>query len=457
MPTSSAEKLPPQNIEAEQSVLGSLLIDKDAIIRIADILLPEDFYKDIHGMIYEAMADLYAQREPIDLVSLSNRLESKKQLEIIGGRAYLAELANMVPTSAHVVHYAEIVQRKSTLRRLIGGASHILEMGYDEEENVDTVLDNAEQSLFAVSQKYLRQNFIPIHTLLQDAFERLDALHKDSSKLRGVPTGYTELDHKLAGLQKSDLVILAARPSMGKTSLMLDIARSVAVNSKIPVGLFSLEMSKEQLVDRLLAAQANVDLWKLRTGKLKDEGEREEFSRLNDAMHTLSEAPLYIDDSAMVNVMEIRTKARRLQSEHGLGLIVIDYLQLMEGRSKFKDNRVQEVAEITRALKGLARELNVPVLALSQLSRAVESRTEKIPMLSDLRESGSIEQDADVVMFIYRPEMYDKNTDRKHIAEIHIAKHRNGPTGTIELFFDQEKVSFKNLDRKSDISELPTF
>ncbi|HLC99678.1 MAG TPA: replicative DNA helicase [Patescibacteria group bacterium] len=457
MPTSSAEKLPPQNIEAEQSVLGSLLIDKDAIIRIADILLPEDFYKDIHGMIYEAMADLYAQREPIDLVSLSNRLESKKQLEIIGGRAYLAELANMVPTSAHVVHYAEIVQRKSTLRRLIGAASHILEMGYDEEENVDTVLDNAEQSLFAVSQKYLRQNFIPIHTLLQDAFERLDALHKDSSKLRGVPTGYTELDHKLAGLQKSDLVILAARPSMGKTSLMLDIARSVAVNSKIPVGLFSLEMSKEQLVDRLLAAQANVDLWKLRTGKLKDEGEREEFSRLNDAMHTLSEAPLYIDDSAMVNVMEIRTKARRLQSEHGLGLIVIDYLQLMEGRSKFKDNRVQEVAEITRALKGLARELNVPVLALSQLSRAVESRTEKIPMLSDLRESGSIEQDADVVMFIYRPEMYDKNTDRKHIAEIHIAKHRNGPTGTIELFFDQEKVSFKNLDRKSDISELPTF
>ncbi|MEK7130713.1 MAG: replicative DNA helicase [Patescibacteria group bacterium] len=457
----SIEKLPPQNIEAEQSALGSLMIDKDAIIKIADLLRPDDFYKDIHGMIYEAMIDLYTRHEPIDLLSLSSRLDDKKQLETIGGRAYLTEIANIVPTSAHIVHYAEIVQRKATLRRLIQSAGEILSLGYQEDDNVDELLDQSEQKLFAVSQKYLRQNFIPLPTLLHDAFERLDSLHRDSSKMRGIPTGFGDIDHKLAGLQKSDLIILAARPSMGKTSLMLDIARQAAVQDKVTVGLFSLEMSKEQLVDRMLSAQANVDLWKLRTGKLKDDGEREEFSRLNDAMHTLSEAPIYIDDSAMVNVMEIRTKARRLQSEHGLGMIVIDYLQLMGGHSnKYKDNRVQEVAEITRSLKGIARELNIPVLALSQLSRAVESRTEKIPQLSDLRESGSIEQDADVVMFIYRPEMYDKNTDRKHIAEIHIAKHRNGPTGTVELFFDAEKASFKNLDKTMSpvqTSGLPDF
>jgi replicative DNA helicase len=441
------DKIPPQNLEAEQSVLGALLIDREAIVQIADFLRPEDFYHEKNGMVFAAMLELYEHRDPIDVLSLANRLEEKKQLDIVGGRAALAQFANVVPTASHVINYATIVQRKSTLRRLLAAGEKITGLAFEESEDVSDTLDLAEQTLFGVSQQYLKQHFIPIKNVLTDAFDRIDDLHRDSGKLRGLPTGFSDLDALLAGLQKSDLVVLAARPSVGKTTLALDIARLAGVQSKTPVGIFSLEMSKEQLVDRLLCAQAGIGLWKMRTGKLSDD---DDFQRLGDAMGVLSESPIFIDDSATANVMEIRTKARRLQSEHGLGLIIIDYIQLMQGRSNV-ENRVQEVAEITRALKSLARELNVPVLALSQLSRAVELNKPAIPKLAHLRESGSIEQDADVVLFIYR-KAADRNyrldeipPEDRHLAELHIAKHRNGPTGLVKLFFDEDTTSFKNL------------
>jgi replicative DNA helicase len=455
-------KLPPQNLEAENSLLGCLMIDKDAIFKIADTLRPEDFYKDSHGIIYTAMQELYIHHEPIDILTLTSKLEEKNQLDAVGGRTYIAELTNTVATSAHVAYYSNIIQRKATLRRLLNTAAEISELGYQEDEEIETILDTAEKKLFGVSQKYLKNVFLPIDNLLTEAFDRIDELHKQSGKLRGLPTGFPDLDNLLAGLQKSDLVILAARPSVGKTSLALDIARQSASKSKVPVGIFSLEMSKEQLVDRLLCAQANVSLWRMRTGKLSDKEEDNDFSRIGDAMGQLSEAPIYIDDSASSNIMEIRTKARRLQVEKGLGLLIIDYLQLMEGRGKYGDNRVQEVSEITRGLKGIARELNIPVLALSQLSRAVEITRPAIPKLSHLRESGSIEQDADVVMFIYRKAAdrgynYDELSEtEKHIAEIHIAKHRNGPTGKMNLFFDENTVSFKNI-AKSNVEEPPEY
>jgi len=448
---SSMAKLPPQNLETEASLLGCLLIDKDAIFKIADILLPEDFYKDSHGMIYSAMRELYIHHEPIDILTLTTKLEEKNQLEALGGRGYIAELGNTVATSAHVVNYANTVQRKATLRRLLAASAEIAELGYQEDEEIEKILDQAEQKLFGVSQKYLKNVFLPIDNLLTEAFDRIDELHKQSGKLRGLPTGFGDLDNLLAGLQKSDLVILAARPSVGKTSLAMDIARQSAIKTKTPIGIFSLEMSKEQLVDRLLCAQAGVSLWRMRTGKLSDKEEDNDFSRIGDAMGQLSEAPIFIDDSASSSIMEIRTKARRLQMEKGLGLLIVDYLQLMEGRGRYSDNRVQEVAEITRGLKAIARELNIPVLAISQLSRAVEMTHPAIPRLAHLRESGSIEQDADVVMFIYRKAVdrsynYDELPEsEKHLAEVHIAKHRNGPTGKVELFFDENTVSFKNI------------
>ncbi|OGF18653.1 replicative DNA helicase [Candidatus Falkowbacteria bacterium RIFCSPHIGHO2_02_FULL_45_15] len=455
-------KLPPQNLEAEIALLGALMIDKDAIIKVADIINEEDFYKEAHGKIYAAMRELFARNEPIDILSLSNRLEEKKQLEIVGGRSYLAKLSASVATASHVVNYANIIQRKATLRRLLHVAAEISEDSFQEEDNVDDILDKAEQKLFNVSQRYLRNVFLPIDTLLAEAFERIDELHKQGGKLRGIPTGFPNLDNLLAGLQKSDLIVLAARPSVGKTSLALDMARQVATKSKVPVGIFSLEMSKEQLVDRMLCAEAGVGLWKMRTGKLSDRAEDDDFSRIGHAMGTLSEAPIFIDDSASLNIMEIKTKVRRLQLERGLGLVVVDYLQLMEGRGKYQDNRVQEVSEITRALKIIARELNIPVIALSQLSRVVEQSRPAIPKLSHLRESGSIEQDADVVMFIYR-KASDRNyreedipQQERHIAEIHIAKHRNGPTGAVKLFFDENTVSFKNLE-KDKLEAPPQF
>jgi len=439
-------RVPPQNIEAEMSVLGSLMLDKDAIIKIADLVHPDDFYKDANRLIYETMLELFEDREPIDVLSLSNHLEEKKNLEEVGGSGYLTDLVNSVPTASNVVHYAKVVQKKSLLRKLISTASDIVELGYQEAEDVEKVLDEAEQKLFAVSQKYVKADFVPLKTYLESAFNRIDELHKGDRDIRGVPTGFQDLDNILAGLQKSDLVILASRPSIGKTSLALDIARYLGVQKKIPVGVFSLEMSSDQLVDRLLAAEARVDAWRIRTGRLRSSDEEDDFAKIGEAMGILSEAPIYIDDSARANVMEIRTLARRLQAEHNLGLIIIDYLQLMEGRTS--DNRVQEVSEISRSLKGLARELNIPVLALSQLSRAVENRSPQIPKLSDLRESGSIEQDADVVMFLYREDREKPDTPNKNVIQVIVSKHRNGPLGTASLYFNDTITSFSSLEKK---------
>ncbi len=447
----NVNKIPPHSQEAEQSFLGAILIDPEAMLKVADHVDEEMFYFDKHAAIYAAMLALYARHEPIDLLSLGNRLEEMGKLEHVGGRAYLAELTNVVPTASNVAHYGDIVQKKSTLRKLVSASFKIAELGFqDSTDDVVRILDEAETTLFAVAKKHLKKTFVHIRSVLSDAFERIDMLHKERGKLRGVPSGYAALDNLLSGFQKSDLVILAARPSVGKTSLALSIARNAAVHHKVPVGLFSLEMSKEQLVDRLICAEANIDLWRLRTGKLSDRDE--DFPRIGKALGVLSEAPLYIDDSASANIMDIRAKCRRLKSEHGLGLIVLDYLQLMESRGN-KENRVQEVAEISRGLKQIARELEVPILALSQLSRTVEMSKPAIPKLSHLRESGSIEQDADVVMFIYR-KAADKgyrpdelSPEEKNLAEVHVEKHRNGPTGMVKLYFDATRATFRNLER----------
>jgi replicative DNA helicase len=446
-------RIPPNNLEAETNLLGALLLDKEAVTKVADLIRPEDFYKPQHGDIYEVMIDLYERREPIDILSVSSKLKDTKRLDQIGGTSTLTALAEGVVSASHVLHYAQIIQKKSTLRKLERAAAEIAEYSFLEDQDVDGLLDKSEQKLFQISQRYLKQNFVPIKSILTETFDRIDELHREAGQMRGLPTGFHDLDNILAGLQKSDLVILAARPSVGKTTLALDILRHAAVKSKASVGVFSLEMSKEQLVDKLLCSQAGVDLWKMRTGKLSDREGDDDFPRIGQAMGVLSEAKIFIDDTASSNVMEVRTKARRLKLEHGLDLLIVDYLQLMEGRSL--DNRVQEIAEITRALKAIARELQVPVLALSQLSRAVESRSPAIPKLADLRESGSIEQDADVVMFIYR-RAKDKGRDcpeeERHMAEIHIEKHRNGPTGIVKLFFDENTVSFKNMDQHREVS-----
>jgi replicative DNA helicase len=445
------ERIPPQNLEAEQSLLGSLLIDANAMIKVADRLHADDFYREAHGTIYECMLELFERHDPIDILSLGNRLDEKGVIQKVGGRAYLVELSNAVPTSANVKHYSDIVQKKATLRRLIQTASDITRLSFDEEEDIDVTLDEAERALFQVSEKYNKNTFVSIGSVLFEAFDRIDELHKERGKLRGTPSGFRELDDLLAGFQRSDLIILAARPSVGKTSLALDIARNIGVKAKMPIGFFSLEMSKEQLVDRMICAQADVDLWKLRTGRLSERAE--DFDKIGVALGELSEAPMYIDDTATLNVMQLRTKARRLKTEHGLGMIVVDYLQLMEGRSKKgSDNRVQEVSEISRGLKQIAKELDVPVLALAQLSRAVEQNKPAIPRLSHLRDSGSIEQDADVVLFIYRKsadrsyQEADLSPEERNIAEIHVAKHRNGPTGMIRLFFEAKRASFRNLE-----------
>jgi replicative DNA helicase len=454
MSTDQIDKIPPQSLEAEMSFLGSVLIDRDALLKVADLVKPEDFYKIAHSKIYETVLELYDKSEPIDLLTMSNRLEEIGQLENIGGRSYLAELTNSVPTASNVLQYAHIVHRKATRRRLLTAASEISRLSYQEEmEDIENILDQAQQHLFGVSQIYFKQGFSPIRGVLADAFDRIDELHRNQGQLRGIPTGFSALDNVLAGLQKSDLIIVAARPSVGKTTLVMDMVRHAGVKHKIPVGVFSLEMSKEQLVDKMLCAEANVDLWKMRTGKLSERPEDDDFPRIGHAIGTLSESPIFIDDSASINIMQIRTKARRLQAEHGLGLIVVDYLQLMESSGKGdSDNRVQEVAAITRGLKGIARELNVPVIALSQLSRTAEQSKPAIPKLSHLRESGSIEQDADVVLFIYRKaadrqyRLDEIPPDERHVAEIHIAKHRNGPTGVVKLAFNENYVSFRNLE-----------
>lgn len=440
-------KLPPQNIEAEKSALGSLMMDKNAAAKVVDFLEPRDFYIKKHKQIYEAIRDLFERGEPADIISVSSRLKEKGKIEEIGGRTYLTELVNSVPNALHIINYGKIVQRKRILRDLINSSYHIGTLGYNETEEIDIILDRAEETIFKIAQTSNAQNFIPVKSALEEAFDRLDKLSKNRGELRGAPTGFTNLDNKLSGLQKSDLIILAARPSIGKTSLAMDIAKHAAMKKKIPVGIFSLEMSKDQLVDRWIASEANIDLWRMRTGRLNSEGDNNDFTKIQRALGDLSEAPIYINDSSASNVLQMRSMARRLQAERGLGLVIIDYLQLMEPRNPMS-SPVQQVTEISRALKGMARELNIPILALSQLSRAVEQRVPQIPRLADLRESGSLEQDSDVVLFIYREDKYRPDTERKGIADIIIAKHRNGPVGKIELYFDEQRASFRNLTKE---------
>ncbi|HUD21051.1 MAG TPA: replicative DNA helicase [Candidatus Saccharimonadales bacterium] len=441
-------KIPPQNIEAEAAVLGAALVNKEAMDKIADVLVDSDFYRTDHQIIYRAILRLYDKRAPIDLVTLTNELESLKQIDQVGGAAYLAELVNSVPTAIHVANYAEIVKQKSVLRKILGAGQKISELGYEEDKEVNQILDEAEKALFEVSHKEVKDNFMPISDILASSFDRIDRLHREKGILRGVTSGFKEMDNKLSGLQPSDLIILAARPSMGKTTFALNIALNAAVKGKTAVGFFSLEQSKEQIVDKLLCSQAMVDGWKLRTGNLNED----DFPAIGMAMGTLAEAPIFIDDSPMLTPIEIRTRARRLKADQNLGLIVVDYLQLITSNSSFgssESNRVQQVSEISRQLKALARELDVPVMALSQLSRAVEARDKKIPQLSDLRESGSIEQDADVVMFLYREDYYEKDTERKGMTDVLIRKHRNGPIGEFELHFRPEQSRFFDVERKA--------
>ncbi len=443
---SEGARVPPQNTDAEASLLGALLIDSDAIVKIADAVLADDFYDERHRRIFAAINQLYEKHSPVDVLTLSDQLKAEGLLEMVGGAAYLTELTNFVPTAAHAEQYADIVAQKALRRRLIKISGNIAELGYDEARNMRELIEEAESRLFEVSQRHVRHDITSLEAILTESFDRLDELHKDKGKLRGVPTGFKDLDQILAGLQRSDLFILAARPSIGKTALALNIAHNVALKAELPVLLFSLEMSKEQLVDRMLAMESGVDAWALRTGNLNDS----DFEKIGQAMGSLSEAQIYIDDTPSLTISDVRTKARREAHQRPLGLIIVDYLQLMSGGSRFggDGNRVQEISEISRGLKGIARELNVPLMALSQLSRSVESRSPQIPQLADLRESGSIEQDADVVAFIYREEYYNPETDRKNITDIFIKKHRNGPVGNVELYFDREKQRFRTLDIK---------
>ena len=436
----------PQNTDAEASLLGAVLIDSDAIVKVADQLTADDFFDPRHRHIYDAVMKLYEKRSAIDVLTLSDQLKGSGYLDMVGGSAYLTELTNFVPTAAHAEQYADIIAGKAIRRRLIAAGKDISQVGGDEAKSVKELIEEAESKLFEVSQQHVKQDITSLETILADSFERLDDLHKDKQKIRGIPTGFKDLDNMLAGLQRSDLFILAARPSMGKTALALNLAHNVAVQAKEPVLIFSLEMSKEQLVDRLLSMESGVDAWALRTGNLTDN----DFEKIGQAMGTLSEAQIFIDDTPGITVSDLRTKARREAHQRPLGLIIVDYLQLMSGGGKYggDGNRVQEISEISRGLKGVARELNVPLIALSQLSRSVESRSPQIPQLADLRESGSIEQDADVVAFIYREEYYNPETDRKKITDLLIKKHRNGPTGGVELYFDNEKQRFRSLDSR---------
>jgi replicative DNA helicase len=435
------DRLPPQSLEAEQSVLGAILIDRDAVVEVAEFLRPEDFYRQANGAIYAAILELFERREPIDIVTVSETLERSDQLESIGGRGYLSSLSNQTPTAVHAVQYARIVERKAVLRNLIGAAGRIAGIGYEDPAEVQEAIDRAEAELFAVSQKRVDVGFARLDSLLHQAYDRLDYLHAHRGEINGVRSGFTDLDALTTGLQRSDLIVVAARPSVGKTSFALNIAEHAAVREKKSVGMFSLEMSKEQLVLRLLSSVANIDSQRLRTGFL----EEMDFTKIAPAMNALSEAPMYIDDTPNISTMELRTKARRLQAEAGLDLVIVDYLQLMQATTQSRDaNRVQEVSEISRGLKALARELSVPVIALSQLSRQPEMRESKEPRLSDLRESGAIEQDADLVLFLWRDKERgsdDQESDGE-LINLKLAKHRNGPTGEIQLWFKKRQTRF---------------
>lgn len=435
-------RIPPQNVEAEQSVLGSMLLEKEVISTITEILKCEDFYREDHREIFEAIMDLIDSAEPVDLITVSEQLKLRGTLENVGGLDYLANIASSVPTTANAKHYAKIVEEKSILRNLIRTSSEIVNMGFEASEEVSYVIDRAEKGIFDILQKRNLQGFAHIKDVLVDTFSRLEELYNNKGHITGIPTGFSDLDFKTAGLQNSDLILIAARPAMGKTAFALNIAQYAAVHAHVPVAIFNLEMSKEQLVNRMLSNEAMVDSQKMRTGKLEDD----DWQKMAKALGPLSGAPIYIDDTAGTNIMEIRAKSRRLKLEKNIGLIVIDYLQLMQGRGK-NENRQQEISEISRSLKILAKEINVPIVTLSQLSRGPESRSDHRPMLSDLRESGAIEQDADIVMFLYRDDYYNPDTDKKNIAEVIIAKHRNGSTGTVELVWLGQYTKFANLEK----------
>lgn len=443
----SSAKVPPQNLDAEKSLIGAVLIDDDVLADASEHVNEKDFYDKRHSMIFGAMLRLYERHKPVDLLTLTEELKKKKQLETVGGSSYLSELTNYVPTAAHAEAYAELVAQKAVRRRLIKASGDISELGYDEETTTQELLEKAEAELFSVSDQSLKQDLTSLESILTESFDRMEELHRNKGQLRGVRTGYRDLDNMTAGLQRSDLIILAARPAMGKTTLVTNLAYNVATVAKQPVLFFSLEMSKEQLVDRMLADASGVDAWNIRTGNLSDD----DFGKLSEAMGEMAEAPVYIDDTPGLTVLEMRTKARRAAHEQPLGLIIVDYLQLMQGSNSRNDgNRVQEVSEISRGLKLIARELNVPVIALSQLSRSVESRSPQVPQLADLRESGSIEQDADIVMFIYREAYYNPETERENITDLILAKHRNGPTGKVELYFHPERLRFMSLDKRHE-------
>lgn len=430
-------RVPPQALEAERSILGAILIDKNAIVDISVSLRPEMFYNENNGKIYEAMIALYENRDPIDVLTVSDWLKKEKLLDRIGGRAYISELSNEVPVSSHVPKYAQIVRDCHIKRLLISAGAEMAEMGFDEGKPLIEILDKAEQSIYSLSQSHIRKTFIPIKDALAESFDRLDLLHNSPDGLRGVPTGFADLDKMLAGMQDSNLIILAARPGIGKTTFATNIAQYVAVEKKMPVGYFALEMSNAEMIDRMLVGQANIDAWKLKTGNLKED----DFAKLSEAMGVLADSPLYIDDTPGQSILELRTKARKLHSQVGLKLLVVDYLQLVVGDKSY-DSRVLEVGAISQGLKNLARELRIPVIALSQLNRGIESRTDKSPQLSDLRESGSIEQDADVVMFLYRND--DANLED---VKLSIQKHRNGGLGVVDLRFRGDRVRFYGVDK----------
>jgi len=430
-------KIPPHSDEAEKSILGAILIDKDAIVDIAVLLRPEMFYSENNGSVFEAMVTLYENRDPIDVLTVADWLKKAKLLDRVGGKSYLSELSNEVPVASHVGKYAQIVRETYIKRKLISAGATMGEMGFDDSKPLNEVLDKAEQEIYSLSQTNMRRSFIPIKDALAESFDRLDTLQNSADGLRGVPTGFSDLDKMLAGMQDSNLIILAARPGIGKTAFATNVAQYVAVEKKMPVGYFALEMSNLEMVDRMLVSQANIDAWKLKTGNLKDD----DFAKLSEGMGVLAESPLYIDDTPGQSILELRTKARRLHSQVGVKLLVVDYLQLCVGDKNY-ESRVQEVGAISQGLKNLARELKIPVLALSQLNRGVESRTDKTPVLADLRESGSIEQDADVVMFLYR-----NDENNLEDVKLSIAKHRNGASGTIDLKFRGDRVKFYGVDR----------
>lgn len=442
MSSTFIDRIPPQNIEAERSTIGSMLLEKEAIFRAVELLKPDDFYKEAHRIIYQTVVELTNRNEPVDLVTVTEDLRQKNQLDSVGGVPYLTGLVNAVPTAANIEYYARIVEEKALLRALIHSASTIVSQGYEGAEEIDKILDQAEQSIFKVTQRRSSRGYVFLKDILNEAFERIERLFETKGGVTGIPTGYADLDRITAGLQPSDLIILAARPSMGKTTFALNIAEHAAIELKVPVIVFSLEMGKEQLAMKMLCSEAGVDNQRLRTGSLVES----DWPKLSRALGRLGEAKMYIDDTPGVSVMEVRAKARRIKAEGGLGMIVIDYLQLMQHRGK-SESRQQEVSEISRSLKALARELHVPVIALSQLSRAVEQRTSKVPGLADLRESGSLEQDADIVCFLYRDEYYNPDSEKKGIAELIIAKHRNGPLGSVEFFFQKECSKFVGLER----------